>query len=601
MLSNIIAEPSKAQVLNSAQSSHFADPTLTVTKIPFLNDIPPLNAQLMSPEHFSGAHIVPPSPVFPKNLSRSLYITSTTNSQLDSCPSLKTNSSEFSTNFPDDIPATIYIDKFELENDSSIFSKDELLKEINNCFTHRSLSFTELLNVTSIIIQKYLDADYNTSGAYIAPQEIVNGVVKIKLLEGEVEDILVTGAPRLNNYVRNRLARATTKPLKQKRLEEALQLLQLDPLIKSVSAELSAGSRPGTNLLQVKVTANDSFKSQLFIDNNRSPNIGTFRRQVQFNETNLLGLGDSISLAYGNTDGSNIIDANYTLPINSSGSTLSFSYGNTSSNVIERPFNQLDINANSRYYELTFRQPIIQTPRQELVLGLTASHRQSQASLLGGKIPFPVSGADEEGRTQVSALRFFQEWTNRKDQEVIAIRSQFSFGLGLLNATINENPPDSRFFNWRLQGQWIRLLAPDTLLLVRSDMQFANQALLSPEQFELGGQDSVRGYRQDFRLTDSGISTSVEARLPIARFPQVNGVLQVAPFVDFGVGLNQSNERNANSNILASVGLGLRLRMGDHLNAHFDWGIPLVSTNSEKRTWQENGLYFGVEWNPFSF
>jgi hemolysin activation/secretion protein len=49
--------------------------------------------------------------------------------------------------------------------------------------------------------------------------------------------------------------------------------------------------------------------------------------------------------------------------------TLSLAYANTSSAIIEEPFNALDINGDSRYYELTLRQPLSQTPTQEFALG----------------------------------------------------------------------------------------------------------------------------------------------------------------------------------------------------------------------------------------
>lgn len=90
--------------------------------------------------------------------------------------------------------------------------------------------------------------------------------------------------------------------------------------------------------------------------------VGSFRRRLQLNEANLLGLGDGVSIGYTNTDGSNSLDASYTFPLNPRNGTLTFNYGNTQSNVIERPFNILDITSASRYYELTFRQPVVQTP-----------------------------------------------------------------------------------------------------------------------------------------------------------------------------------------------------------------------------------------------
>jgi hemolysin activation/secretion protein len=55
--------------------------------------------------------------------------------------------------------------------------------------------------------------------------------------------------------------------LNQKRLLEALQLLQLNPLIQNISAELAAGTRPGTSVLEVNVTEAKTFNTQLVADN----------------------------------------------------------------------------------------------------------------------------------------------------------------------------------------------------------------------------------------------------------------------------------------------------------------------------------------------
>ncbi|MCC5620446.1 ShlB/FhaC/HecB family hemolysin secretion/activation protein [Nostoc sp. CHAB 5715] len=482
------------------------------------------------------------------------------------------------------------------------------LRQKTECFTNRPITFTDLLEIRSKITELYIQEGYVTSGAYITEQTLTDGVVQIQVIEGKLEDIQITGTRRLNpNYIRSRIALGASTPLNQKRLLESLQLLQLNPLIQNLSAELSAGSRPGSNLLAIKVTEADTFNVETVFDNGRSPSVGSFRRQLQVNEANLLGFGDSISLAYSNTDGSNTIDASYSLPLNPRNGTLTFSYGNTSADIIERPFNTLEIESASQYYELTFRQPLVQTPNQEFALGVTASRRETDiSSSVFEQEDAPLSllspGADAEGNTSVSALRFFQEWTLRNSQEVIAARSQFSLGTGAFNATINNTEPDSRFFAWRGQAQWVRLLAPDTLLLIRGDVQLASTTLLASEQFGLGGISSVRGYRQDLLLANNGALASVELRLPIVRIPQWDGVMQVTPFVDVGTAWNNSSsidENNTNTNTLASVGLGLRWLQGNNFNAGVEWGIPLVSVDTQGNTWQENGLYFFVQYNPF--
>jgi hemolysin activation/secretion protein len=497
------------------------------------------------------------------------------------------------------VPASIRVERFEFVGNTAISSAE--LREATKEFVGREISFAELFQARSKVTELYVKKGFITSGALIPPQTLESGVVRIQVVEGTLESINVTGTRRLNpGYVRSRIGLATFKPLNRDRLLEALQLLQLNPLIQSISAELAAGTQPGSSVLEVRVTEAKTFNAQILLDNNRAPSVGSFQRRLQISQANLSGAGDNLVLGYSNTDGSNGLDLSYTLPLNPRNGTLRFSYGTTSSNVIEPPFDRLDINASSRYYELTYRQPIFQTPTREFALGLTASRQESETSVL--EIPFPLSlGADDQGRTRITALRFFQEWTQRSSREVIAARSQFSLGLNQLGSTINASPPDSRFFSWRGQAQWVRLLGEDTLFLVRGDVQLADRALVPLEQFGLGGQQSVRGYRQDILLTDNGALISAEVRVPVLRIPKWNTLVQLAPFFDIGGAWNQEGRPDPDPSLLASLGLGLQLQVSDRLSVRLDYGIPLVSVPGNKRTWQEHGFYFSIVATPFTF
>ena len=507
---------------------------------------------------------------------------------------------------PESVPEKITVKRFEITG-STVFSQEQLDKLVAP-YTNRVLSATEIFQVSTAITNLYVDRGYITSGALIPPQTIKNGIVKIQIVEGSLEAINVTGTRRLNpDYIRSRLLKS--KPLNQKSLLKALQLLKLNPRIKKIQAELTAGSNLDTTVLNVRVQEAKTFSTQISLDNGRSPSVGTFRRRIQLNEANLFGLGDELSLAYSNTDGSNTINASYTIPFNSNNGTISFDLGFSNNSVIEKPFNALDIIGNYRYYGLTLQQPVIETPNRELLLGLSAVRNESDIySKVLNNLGYPLSllspGADDEGNTRLSTINFFQQWTNRSVNEVFAARSQFNLGIGAFDATVNDNAPDSRFFSWLGQVQWVRQIAPDTLLLLRSNLQLADRTLVPQEQFGLGGIDSVRGYRQDVLLGDNGYFASAEIRLPIYRDSGQNLLLQLTPFVDFGTTWNMgkrnfSDQNLSNSDTLASVGLGLRLQLSDRLTARFDWGIPLVDIDSRERTWQEKGLYFSINYNPF--
>jgi hemolysin activation/secretion protein len=490
------------------------------------------------------------------------------------------------------------VDRFDVTG-STIF-KPEAFAAATAAFTGRELTFAEVLQARAAITKLYTDQGYLTTGAIVVPQAVENGVMQIQVLEGKLEDIKITGNRRLSTrYIRDRIQQGAGTPLNVPYLLQNLQVLRLDPRIASLAADLQAGVRPGTNFLQVDVTEADTLSTSVTLDNGRSPSVGSFRRRAQLTEMNLLGQGDTLSVGYSNTAGSNGVDVSYTLPLNAKDGSLWFSYSGSSSRVIEKPFTALDIQAGSRAYEIGFRQPLVHTPTREFAVGLMFSRQDSQTELgLDNIGPFPLSpGADAQGRTKISALRFFQEYSQRSEKHVFALRSQFSLGLDFLNSTVNATAPDSQFLSWRGQAQWLRQFAPDTLLLVKGDVQLTGNELVPLEQFGLGGPLSVRGYRQDALLSDRGALLSAELRLPILRAKQPAGVLQLTPFLDIGTAWNVKGQ-NPSPNTLVGAGVGLLWKQ-KNVSVRLDWGIPLVRVAGERRSLQDNGLYFSVNFTPF--
>jgi hemolysin activation/secretion protein len=499
-------------------------------------------------------------------------------------------------------PTQIKVLRYEIVG-STIFSNTELEK-VTQSFTG-VVTFEQLQQAAQAIQKYYIDRRYLTSGAYIpSGQELnVNGaVVKIQVLEGKLEAIQVTGNKRLKTgYVQSRIGRFTQAPLNYDRLVESVRLLQQNPLLDQVNVELSSGSQPGTNLLEVNIKEAKPLSLNLSTDNNRSPSVGSWQRRVQGTHANLLGLGDGLSVGYGNTNGSNSWDVSYSLPLSPSDTTLSLNLGQTHSNVTEQPFNSLDIISKSRYYEATLRQPLLQSSKanqtQELAIGLTAAKIESETSLLD--IPFKLSeGADPSGKARITALRFFQDYTARNNREVLSLRSQFNFGLNALGSTINLDSADSRFFHWQGQARWLRQLKEDFNVVVQAKAQLADRPLPSLEQFSIGGASTVRGYRQDVRVADSGIFGSIELQAPLWRSQSRRSVLQITPFIDAGAVWSRDPFSTLEKRTLASVGLGLAWR-SPRWSARIDWGVPLIAIDGQKNSLQENGVYLSVRYSPF--
>ncbi len=199
----------------------------------------------------------------------------------------------------------------------------------------------------------------------------------------------------------------------------------------------------------------------------------------------MTGWGDRFNISYYHTQGSDSIDdLSYTLPINAKNGTISFSFQESGSKVIEPAiFKPFRLESEYRKYELSYRQPIIYNLNEELTLGISTDWQTTANFLLGE--PFPLSsGADDQGKTSIFTLRFFQEYSRRSDRYAFFARSQFNFGFDAFGATSNnDGQPDSNYFSWRGQAQYVNALTPDVLLVLKSEAQFANQTLLAVEKF----------------------------------------------------------------------------------------------------------------------
>ncbi len=479
--------------------------------------------------------------------------------------------------------------------DSTVLTKE--LEELKSDFLKKEkVSFEELLQLRSDITKLYIDNGYINSGAFLLNQVIdKDGIVQIKVIEGELEDIQLEGLKRLReNYIRSRIKRATTKPLNKHRLEEALQLLQIDPLISQVNAELTAGSTPGQNILKLIVKEAPAFHAGVFTRNSQSPSIGSEQFGIFAVHDNVLGFGDSLRAEYGITEGLNLYDINYTFPVNPKNGKIGFRFSNTDSQIIEDRFEDTDIRSEAQTYSLNFRQPLILSPNSEFALGLALDLRHSQTFILDD-IPFSFSPGAEDGESKVTVIRFSQDWVQRNTKTVLAARSQFSVGINAFDATINNSGTDGRFFTWLGQFQWVQQVTPKSILVSRINAQLTPDSLLSLEKLSIGGVNTVRGYRQNELVTDNGITGSVELFIPLT---SNSNELRIAPFFDIGAGWNNRGS-NPDPNIVAGIGVGLLWQPRPDLNIRLDYGLPLKSIDDRGNTLQDNGLYFSLQYQPF--
>jgi hemolysin activation/secretion protein len=465
----------------------------------------------------------------------------------------------------------------------------------------RELTLSELQSLADSITQRYLDAGYLTSRAYVPEQTIgPDGIAKIAVIEGYLSDIRIEGTQRLSqNYLRSRIQLGAGRPLNAAHLEDQLRLLKANPLLETIEASLRAGNGPGESVLTVRVTEAKALRGSISTDNYSPPSIGSERGILALQYRNLTGIGDEASFSYSHTwqDGADVLDFGYRLPVNPMEGTIQFRFSPNWNEIVQPQFAELGIRGKSQLYEVTYRQPLVRSPREEFALSLGFSHQRGQTFLFDD-VGFPFGiGPDEDGRSITSVLRFGQDYLRRDPNGAWLLRSQFNLGTGLLDATTNGgDDPDGQFLSWNGTVQRIQRLNPTHLLILQADLQLAFDELLASQQFVIGGGQSVRGFRQNVRSGDNGFRLSVEDRITLLRDSSGAPTLTLAPFIDAGYVWNHSTNPNSipDQRFLIGAGAGLLWEPFTDFLVRLDYGLPLVDLDDRGSNAQDSGVYFSV-------
>ncbi|MFN5855705.1 MAG: ShlB/FhaC/HecB family hemolysin secretion/activation protein [Pseudanabaenaceae cyanobacterium] len=482
---------------------------------------------------------------------------------------------------------------------STIFNQKQfntLTKEVEG----RSVSLEELTKVADAITQLYLDQGYLTSRAILADQTITDGVVKIQIIEGGLEKIEVEGTKHIHpNYVRSRIALGIKKPLSTVDIENQLRLLRTDPLFSKVEGSLRPATKLGENILVVRVTEANPLQAALSADNYSPPSAGSERFGINTVYRNLTGWGDELAALYYFTPkgGSNIYDFSYRIPVNTMNGTVQLRTSINNNQVTQEPFKNFGIRGESQLYEISFRQPLVRSLRQEFALSLGFTVQDGQTFTFTD-IPTPFGvGPDNQGNSHTRVIKFGQEYLARDIQGAWSLRSLFSLGIDVFDATRNTNPiPDGQFFSWLGQVQRIQKISDNSLLLAQAEIQLTPNSLLSSQQFIIGGGQSVRGYRQNARTGDNGVRFGLENQITLSKDQKGNSSIKIAPFFDLGYVWNKDDNPNTlqRQTFLASTGVGVLWQLVPDLNIRLDYGLPLINLDDRGVNAQDNGFYFSV-------
>ncbi len=498
-------------------------------------------------------------------------------------------------NIPQQTSEQRQFDIVRIEFDGNTVLDEKSLRESVQSYERRGVTLNELEELRLKITQRYIDQGYVNSGAILTADAFNDGVLRFKMQEGHLDEIIIHGQEGLReNYIANRLRGDSEQPLNLQTLQDRFQMLLTDPLISRMNGRILPSNSPAQSILDVDVTRAQPYQLSLLGNNQRPPSIGAEAFGVNGWARNLTGFGDLLDFTFYTSAGSNRYTGSFSVPITDQDTQVFFRFDEGDSSVQEQPIRKINVTSQVHNLEGGISHPLINTSKQRLNFGTLLAIRENE-TFLDGK-PFSFVAGDSTGHTQATVWRAFQDYMQRWENHALSLRSTFSVGLNTLGATPKKS---SEFFAWLGQAQYAyRVNEEGSQVVLRGNSQLSNDKLLPLERIAIGGMGTVRGYRENQLVRDEGYNVSAEYRYPVlggATSTDAQIHLNLVPFMDYGSAWNQGETAQN----LFSVGAGLEFDW-QRFHSGFYYGYALNKPTTEQQgDLQDAGIHFNARLDLF--
>lgn len=475
-----------------------------------------------------------------------------------------------------------FVKKILIEG-SSVTKLEKQFIKITRPYVNREASFKEILELADKLTAEYKKHGFITSQAYVPPQTIKDGIVRIEVFEGTLGEVDIEGnKDTKKKYINNYFKRNIGKPLNAKSIYRALLKLSQNP-DRTIKAVIIPGKEPKTSNLNLQVQDKRSMHLGAEWDNLGSKYSGSQRMAYTLRDSNLTGYDDPMIIRYYRTvNNSNFFaaSASYARPLTDFGTKVGGG-GSYVNSKLGKDFEDLRVKGTASEGYAYIRQEIYDGEVFDVNADVRFDAKESTQKLLDTMFSHDslriLSGGLDITETDGVGRTFF--------------RVDYSQGFaGLWGAMRKKDPWASRldaggqFVKGKLSLVRANKLPWGMFLLSSTNYQYTPDILVTSEQVRIGGAFTVRGYPEGDSLGDYGFNTTFEVRIPIYLIPKsfnIKGInirdsIQYVAFLDYGeVHLRSPQMGEDRDRELLGVGAGMRLSIKKNVYGRFDMGWPL--------------------------
>lgn len=470
-------------------------------------------------------------------------------------------------------PLTFTLTAIDLEGAKSIEPK--VLASVYSGMIGRTVGEKDLAAISQAISDLYRAEGYSLSRAFIPPQDIEGGRVKVRVVEGSIEEVTFKGGASRDFGVGRVLSELKTeKPLRQATLERYLLLASDTPgtQISNTSLE-EIGEGTGRFRLVVTVKSWDVFVGT-GLDNRGTKAVGRVQGYVAPSFNSIVRPGDTLGLSLSTipfeTDELQHGRVSYMIPIAPDGTRLSMS----ASHGYIAPGDERRATGNHT------------TATRYDIKGTIMPLRTQQASM-SLSLGFEMSDVEEDddtGHLRRDRLRVVQASAEAEYRDRFggtnAIQASMRKSLDVFDATNTEASTNSRtdatgqFASLQLYASHWHPIRDNLSVNIAGAAQFSTAPVLASEEFYIGGAQFGRAYDSGQLGGDKGVAGSIELRydqsvegMPFTGY-RLYGFLDGGTVWDLNGGPNEGVS-------LASTGAGMKVFFESGLEGSLEVATPV--------------------------
>lgn len=455
----------------------------------------------------------------------------------------------------------------------------------------RGITLGQIESIADKITRFYRERGFILAKAYIPKQHVRDGIVTLTLLLGMLGEVEVHNNKIYKaSTVESVFGDMLTMPVTSSEVEEKLYLINDFPGL-TVNGFFEPGHQVGDTKLNINVTQEKKYSSNIRIDDHGTSGTGLYRLFADFQINNPLGTADFLNLSVLQTAAPENVffwRANYQTNLFSprfkfviAASENQFLVDQSTLGTSQGLKGVVGVQDIGLRYDI--QRSRIKNSRVELHYELVDSDLR-----IGD---FNSDSFDE--RLNNTTISYIFDTLNEKDR----VLHQGNIRLTSSNITFGVDPGQDNSFLMlntdytRLSFVKVPFSESMSRLILRTNLQYVGKKISSVSRYAVAGPTRVRAFSSDVFSADDAFDFGIDwvfnapDLFDFKLFSDISLKDIAKPFVFFDVGYGRQYSITSNASdviaVLADIGLGLQFAKGSEFNGNLQVAFPLMDKFSD--------------------